>query len=86
MCKWGRRRPDQCLSLAMGNLCPTHGACLASGWPSASIALAGKPGGEKSHSEVGSVFMLEADKRVASLFLLCGFTSTSESDLLVSQM
>lgn len=42
--------------------------------------------GEKPRSDVGLVFMLEADEQVASLFLFCGFTSISESDLLVPQM
>lgn len=55
-------------------------------WPSASLALPGGAHGEKPRSEMGLVFMLEADEQVAGLFLFRGFTSTSESDLLVPQM
>lgn len=37
----------------------------------------------KLYSDLDFVFMVEADERVASLFLLWGFTSTSGNDLLV---
>lgn len=48
-----------------------------------SLWLGGLVEKNKLYSDVGLVFMVEADEQVANLFLLWGFTSTSGSDLLV---
>lgn len=45
--------------------------------------LGGSVEKNKLYSDLDFVFMVEADERVASLFLLWGFTSTSGNDLLV---
>lgn len=53
--------PASIFFLMMGILCPGHWVCLVPGWPSTFVALAEEPEGRKKpHSELGSVFMLEA--------------------------